>query len=62
MQWKKNLKEEFEDAKGVIRIRKSKKDTQNCQINTKKEKGTNDFQSIVNRLLRMSCCWSMFKQ
>jgi len=42
------LKEEFEDTKGVIRIRKSKK---NRQHNGQKDKRTsNDLQSIHTKL------------
>jgi hypothetical protein len=49
--WTNNdLQEEFEDTKGVIRIRKSKKDRQlNCQ--KKKDKSTNnDLQTLHIKL------------
>jgi hypothetical protein len=42
--WK--LKEEFEDTKGVIRIRKSKKDRQHNGQMKKYKRTNNDLQNI----------------
>jgi len=43
-------KEEFEDIKGVIRIRKSKKDTQHNGQKKKYKRTNNDLQNIDIKL------------
>ena len=46
----KNLKEEFEDTKGVIRIRISKKDRQHNDQKKRDKRTNNDLQSIHIKL------------
>jgi transposase len=53
-QWQQLKKNEFADTKGVFKIRKSKKSRQTVRLTRKKEKGTNEVQSIVNILLWLS--------
>ena len=43
------MREEFEDAKGVIRIRKSKKDRQHNGQNNKDKRTNNDIQNITHK-------------
>jgi len=45
-----SLQEEFEDTKGVIRIRKSKKNRQNNGQNKKDKSTSNDLQNIHIKL------------
>ena len=45
-----HLKEEFEDTKGVIRIRKLKKDRQHNEQKKKEKKTNNDLQNIHIKL------------
>jgi hypothetical protein len=48
------MKEEFEDAKGVIRIRKLKKDRQrNGNVQKKKDKRTNNDQQNIHVKLKI---------
>ena len=44
------MKEEFEDTKGVIRIRKSKKDRQKNGQKKKEKRTNNDLQNINIKL------------
>jgi hypothetical protein len=45
------LEEEFEDTKGVIRIRISKKDSQHNDQKKKYKRTNNDLQNITRKLL-----------
>jgi hypothetical protein len=45
------LQEEFEDTKGVIRIRKSKKDRQHNEQKKRDKKTNNDLQNIHIKLI-----------
>ena len=45
------LQEEFEDTKGVIRIRKSKKDRQHNEQKKRDKKTNNDLQNIHIQLI-----------
>ena len=44
-----NWQEEFEDTKGVIRIRKSKKDKQHNDQKKKDKRTNNDLQNITQK-------------
>ena len=48
------LKEEFEDTKGVIRIRKSKKDRQHNSQKKKNKRTNNDLQNTTQKTIRSS--------
>ena len=48
------LKEEFEDTKGVIRIRKSKKDGQHNGQKKKNKRTNNDLQNTTQKTIRSS--------
>ena len=45
------MQEEFEDTKGVIRIRKSKKDRQHNEQKKRDKKTNNDLQNIHIKLI-----------
>ena len=55
MLWKSNIQEEFEDTKGVIRIRKSKKNRQhNDQTKKDKQRSTKYIHTTKDRVTRTS--------